>query len=165
MCRLPARARVPLPPGLHVRDARPEDAPALHALYHAAYAPGQDPHRPPTMGLKDTVDDVRAYIEEGGVLVAEDEQGRLVATVMLRSMANVRRLAVAPERAGSGLGAAMLEAGLERAKTDGFAWAFLDTMPEHPWLPKFYASRGFEERSVETLTDGTKWLVFRKRLL
>ena len=144
---------------LRVRDARPEDAEKLHALLHAAYKDRGD-DRP----LTDSVERVRADIEEGLVLVAEDAGGRLVASVMLRRVANIRRLAVAPEAKGAGLGAQMLEAAVERARADGFTYAMLDTIPTHPWLPEFYRKHGFEERCLETFPDGNDWLQFRRRL-
>lgn len=166
-------------PALRVRDARPEDADALHALYHAAYAvhalnasadasgpqhAAEDAHRPPQAALKDSVDDVRAYIEEGLVLVAEDDEGRLVGSIMLRRVANLRRLAVAPEEKGRGLGGELLEAAMSRAKEEGMTVAMLDTFPTHPWLPKFYRGHGFEERCLETFPDGMQWMQFRKQI-
>lgn len=144
---------------LRVREARPEDAEELHALLHAAYRDRGD-ERP----LRDSVERVRADIEEGLVLVAEDDAGRLVASVMLRRVANIRRLAVAPDAKGAGLGARMLEAAVDRARDDGFAYAMLDTIPTHPWLPEFYRKHGFEERCLEKFPDGNDWLQFRKRL-
>src|SRR5688500_11063190 len=123
---------------LRVRDARPEDAEELHALLHSAYQDRGD-DRP----LTDSVERVRADIEEGLVLVAEDAGGRLVASVMLRRVANIRRLAVAPDAKGAGLGAQMLEAAVDRAREDGFGYAMLDTIPTHPWLPEFYRKHGF----------------------
>lgn len=149
---------------VRLRDARPDDAEALHRLYHAAYAAGEDPHRPPETALADTVDDVRAFIEEGLVLVAEDDAGRLVGSIHLRSVVNLRRLAVAPDIKRQGLAGQLLEASLERAKKDGFAWAMLDTIPTHPWLPKFYRKHGFVERCLEKFPNGIDWLQFRKRL-
>lgn len=144
---------------IRVRDARPEDAEALHALLHAAYEDrGED--RP----LVDTVDRVRADIEEGLVLVAEDTSGRLVASVMLRRVANVRRLAVAPTRKGEGLGGRMLDAAVARAETEGMTFAMLDTIPTHPWLPDFYRRHGFEDRCIERFPDGNDWLQLRRRL-
>lgn len=145
-------------PGLRVREARPEDADELHALLHAAYA--ERAERP----LADTLETTRAHIREGLVLVAEDEAGRLVATVHLRKVVNIRRLAVLPAAKRRGLGGEMLEAAMERARADGFAWAMLDTIPTHPWLPDFYRAHGFEERCVERFPDGLEWVQFRKRL-
>lgn len=147
-----------------VREARPEDAPALHALYHAAYSVHHDPHRPPLMALRDSVEDVRAYIEEGDVLVAEDAAGRLVASVHARAVVNLRRLAVAPDAKRQGLGAMMLAAGEAHARGAGARWAVLDTLPEHPWLPDFYRAQGYQDRSIETFPDGSRWRQLRKRL-
>lgn len=159
------RARgVTLPPGIRVREARAEDAEALHRLYHEAYAPHQDPHRPPIAALKDTLDDVRAYIRDSTVLVAEDEAGRIVATVAIRSIANLRRLAVAPSAKGNGLGASMLEAAVERAQAEGFEQAMLDTFATHPWLPGFYERHEFQRRGIERMEDGTEWIVYRRKL-
>ncbi|HEX2022346.1 MAG TPA: GNAT family N-acetyltransferase [Candidatus Thermoplasmatota archaeon] len=153
-----------LPPGVRVRDARPEDAEAILALYKASYSMHADPHRPPTAGLRDTIDDVRAYLRDMEVLVAEDGAGRVVGTVGVRSVANVRRLAVDPGRAGGGLGGALLEAAVARAKARGFEVAMLDTYAGHPWLPGFYRRHGFEDRSVERFPDGSEWLQLRRRL-
>lgn len=153
-----------LPQGVRVRVARPEDAEALHRLYHEAYALHQDPHRPPVAALKDTVEDVRAYVRDSTVLVAEDEAGNLVASVAIRSVANVRRLAVAPHRKGEGLGGALLEAAVERARADGFEVAELDTFATHPWLPPFYERHGFQRRGVLRLDEGTEWVEYRRRL-
>lgn len=156
---LKPRRRVRAPMSLRVRDARPEDAEELHALLHAAYR-DRGEERP----LTDTVERVRADINEGLVLVAEDDAGRLVASVMLRRIVNVRRLAVAPHRKGERLGARMLAAAEERARAEGFAWSMLDTIPTHPWLPDFYRKSGYEERCVERFPDGNDWVQFRKRL-
>ena len=148
---------------LRVRDARPEDAEEIHALLHAAYQDREDASesgRP----LTDSVERVRADIEEGLVLVAEDAGGRLVASVMLRRVANIRRLAVAPERKGEGLGGEMLEAAIERAQREGMSVAMLDTIPTHPWLPDFYRKHGFEARCVERFPDGKDWLQFRRKI-
>lgn len=147
-----------------MREARAEDAEALHRLYHEAYAPHQDPHRPPIAALKDTLDDVRAYIRDSTVLVAEDASGRIVATVALRRIANLRRLAVAPDVKGTGLGACMLETAVARARSEGFEQAMLDTFATHPWLPSFYERHAFQRRGVERMEDGTEWLVFRRKL-
>jgi len=159
------RGRRPLvTPASRIRDARAEDAEALHALYHAAYGADEDADRPPQVALRDSLDDVRASIAEGIVLVAEDPSGALVGSVMLRRVANLRRLAVSPEAKRRGLGGELLEAALSRAKDEGMSVAMLDTIPTHPWLPDFYRAHGFEERCVETYPSGVEWLQLRRAL-
>lgn len=153
-----------IPPGHKVRDARAEDAEEILRLYHAAYSVHSDPHRAKIAALKDTIDDVRAYLRDSRVMVLEDEGGRIVATVALRRIANVRRLAVAPDLKGDGLGAAMLEAAVEAAREEGFEIAMLDTFEGHPWLPDFYRRHGFTDRCVEHFPDGTVWRQFRRAL-
>jgi GNAT superfamily N-acetyltransferase len=156
---------VPLPPGLRLRRATRDDAPALLALYRAAYSVHEDPHRPPTGGLKDSLEDVRGYVEREVVLVAVHEAtGALVASVALRRIANVRRLAVAPDRKGQGVGAAMLEAAADEARAEGFDLAMLTTFDAHPWLPAFYERHGFEAYSVERSKDGNVWRQMRRWL-
>jgi len=153
------------PPGVRLRDATPADAEAIHALYHEAYSPQEDPFRAQAgIPLRDTVEDVRGYTREHAVLLAEDAEGTLLATAHLRALANVRRLAVRPGRKGAKLGSLMLDAALERAKADGFDHAELDTFERHPWLAPFYRRHGFVERGVEVMPDGTRWLVMRRRL-
>lgn len=151
------------PPIVHLRDARPADGPDLLALYHEAYALHADPHRAPVAALRDTLADVEGYLREGPVLVAEDD-GALVGSVALRPIANVRRLAVRPALQRRGLASQLLEAAVERARRERFAWAMLDTFEGHPWLPGFYAGRGFTPRSIEHFPDGTRWVQFRRKL-
>ena len=151
-------------PAPRIRDARPEDAAALHALYHAAYAGREAEHATPHAALADSLEDVRGFLDEGIVLVAEDDAGAMVGSVMLRRVANLRRLAVAPDRKGQGLGGALLDAAMARARKEGMTVAMLDTIPTHPWLPDFYRRHGFADRCVETFPDGARWLQLRRDL-
>src|SRR5581483_5339238 len=112
--------------------------------------------------LPDTVEDVRAFLRERALLVAEDEGG-LVASAQVRAIANVRRVAVHPRAKGQGLGGVMVDAALDRARRERFDFAELDTQADHPWLPGFYRRHGFVERGVETLSDGSRWLVMRQK--
>lgn len=157
-------ARMTFPPGVRVRIATEQDTVALHALYHAAYSVHADEHRPRTGGLKDSIEDVRGYVREQTVLLAEDADGQALATVTLKPIANLRRLAVAPHAKGAGLGSAMLEAGVEQARADGFGVAMLTTLEAHPWLSAFYARHGFEAYSVDKTADGNVWRQMRRRV-
>lgn len=105
----------PRPPP-QVREARPEDAEALHRLYRAAYAPHEDPHRPPVAGLRDTVEDVRK---------------------------------------GEGIGAAMLEMAVARARDDGFEVAMLDTSPRTRGSPASTSGTGSSGGAWSGSTTGT----------
>ena len=154
-----------LPPGWTLRDATSADAEALLSLYRAAYAPGQDPHRDRAgKPLLDSLHDVRGFLAERAVLVAEDSDGRLAGSAALRAIANIRRVAVHPDHKKKGVAGALVDAVVERARREKFDHAELDTQAEHPWLPSFYARHGFVERGVETMTDGSRWLVMRQRL-
>lgn len=140
-----------------IRRARAEDAEEIRSLLERAYA-GRDPP------LKDTLDDVRAYLRQDEVYV-DEEDGRIVGTVSLRPIANVRCLAVDPEARREGVGARLLERAVERAREDGYTFAELGTAAAHPWLSGFYARHGFEERgTLRVEGDPTEWRVMRRKL-
>ena len=149
---------------MRIREATLADAEEILALYQAAYSVHNDPHRPPYAALRDTLDDVRAYVRDSRVLVALDDAGRIVGTVATRRLANVRRLAVAPDAKENGIGGALLEAAVECAAKDGFEFAELDTLSGHPWLPQFYMRHRFHERGVMRMKDGTEWINLRRKL-
>jgi len=95
-----------------------------------------------------------ARIEAGGLLVAV-EGATIAGFVMFRSVetyAYVEQLDVLPAFAGRRIGAALLDAVAERAKTEGLAGLSLSTFREVPWNAPYYRRLGFVE--VETLTPG-----------
>ena len=152
------------PESVRIRDAMPEDAEAILQLYHEAYSVHNDPHRSPLAALKDTLDDVRHYLRHQRILVAEAPDGAIVATVAIRSIANIRRLAVSPQHKGSGLGGHLLEAAVDAARASGHEQAMLDTFHDHPWLPAFYERHGFAYRCTEDYPDGSRWRQYRREL-
>lgn len=153
-----------LPPGLRLRLASHQDAPALLALLARAYSREADPHRDPRLVAPDTLEGVRASLASDEVLVAEDGTGRLVGTVALRGAAHIRRLAVAPDAMGRGVGGALLEAAVARAAAAGVEAVELTTQEGHPWLTGFYRRHGFVDVATEETPDGARWRRLRRAL-
>jgi GNAT superfamily N-acetyltransferase len=59
--------------------------------------------------------------------------------------AHLEQISVHPDSAGRGIGRALLEAAIDRARSLGFASMTLCTFAEVPFNAPFYASCGFEE--------------------
>ena len=106
---------------------------------------------------------------EGEVLVAEDG-GRLLGTIMFEPWsprseiargadeAEVRAFAVAPQARGRGVGRALVNALVERAREEGVSRLLLSTQPQMLSAQYVYRARGFvrvPERDWSTLPDVT----------
>ncbi len=62
--------------------------------------------------------------------------------------AHLEQLSVSPEHAGRGIGRALLRAGCEWARANGYDEITLATYRDIPWNGPFYASEGFVEREI-----------------
>jgi putative acetyltransferase len=122
-----------------LREERPSDADAVHAITRAAF------------GQPDEADLVRRLWRDGDVeisLVAEDA-GRLLGHVLLSRMtAPFRALAlapvsVAPERQNAGIGSNLIRAAVARARDGG--WMAIFVLGD----PAYYTRFGFDVRLAE----------------
>jgi len=113
------------------RWARPADAEAVHRLVEYYADRG--------LLLPRTPEEIRAHISRFLVLI---ERGELVGCVALESygsdLAEIRSLAVAPERRGHGLGAELLRAALDAARRRKIARVFAVTH-----APEIFGRQGF----------------------
>jgi len=130
---------------LTVREATPEDAAALAAVYRSAYARNRELGFP-AKAESATAADIRELIAEAWLSVAVD--GEPVGGVRLEPTGDDRvkisRLAVRAERKGEGIGTALLDRAERAIRERGYGTAWLTTPPEHPFLADFYRDRGYE---------------------
>ena len=110
-----------------------------------------------------------AYAPPGGaLLLARDATGQAVGCVALRptekaGCAEIKRLYIAPEGRGAGLGRALVEAILQEARSRGYAEVRLDTLPEMSAAIALYRALGFEPIApyYDTPVAGTLFLARR----
>ena len=79
------------------------------------------------------------------VLVAGDPPVGLCRIDGIAGGAHLEQLSVHPERAGRGLGRALLRSGCDWAAAHGYLEITLATYRDVPWNGPFYASEGFVE--------------------
>ena len=128
-----------------LREATPTDADALAAAYRSAYAENRDLGFPAKAGSADA-STVREWIREQQVFVAETNEG-VVGGVRLATgdeAATISRLGVRERWKGEGIGSRLLERAEAAAREAGHATVRLTTPDEHPFLPEFYHSHGYE---------------------
>lgn len=132
-------------PDQRIREATPEDADALAAVYRSAYARNRELGFP-AKAESATTANVREWIEEAWLYVAVD--GDPVGGVRLDptddDRVKISRLAVRAERKGEGIGTALLDRAERVVRERGYGTARLTTPPEHPFLADFYRDRGYE---------------------
>lgn len=91
-----------------------------------------------------------AYRPPSGTLLLAEQAGEFVGCVALRPLeaprvAELKRLYVRPGARGAGVGAALTEAALGRAREAGYACIRLDTLPTMAAAQALYRRLGFHE--------------------
>lgn len=134
-----------------VRAATPHEFAEIGQLLVAAYEPGGLPHDEP---YREALRDTAARADDAEVWVAE-VAGRAVGTVTWAGHgsgqreiarggeAEFRMLGVAPDRQGQGIGRALLDAVIERARRDGYAALVLCSDAWMVGAHRLYESAGF----------------------
>jgi ribosomal protein S18 acetylase RimI-like enzyme/predicted nuclease with RNAse H fold len=135
-----------------IRDAVEGDEPALRRLEATTWSPRSSPGPPP-----DPERPILARYGAGNVLVAE-AGGALVGSLLLgpwtelessRHVLEVKGLAVDPAHQGEGVGGALLDAALARAREREARRLVLRVLSSNPAARHLYASRGL-------LVEGTR---------
>jgi ribosomal protein S18 acetylase RimI-like enzyme len=105
----------------------------------------------------------------GALLLARDDNGKPVGCVGLRPIepdgcCEMKRLYVAPEGRGSGLGKQLVDTMIAEARRIGYREMVLDTLPSMTAAIALYRSAGFEDTApyYETPVAGT---IFMRRAL
>jgi predicted N-acetyltransferase YhbS len=132
---------------IRIRTATPDDRPAMISVINAAFAIE-------TFLEGTRTDDVRltGMMETGSFLVAEDDAGRIIASVYVEirgTRGYIGMLAVDPAVQGKGLGRAMVEAAEDHCRRLGCVAMDLTVLSLRPDLPPRYRKLGYVESGTE----------------
>jgi amino-acid N-acetyltransferase len=126
---------------VRIRRAKIPDAAAIHALVAHYAAQG--------LLLPRAAEEIRANI---GHFIVQDDGGRVVSCLSLESyggdLAEIRSIAVSPEKQGRGLGARLIASALAEARRRGIARVFAVTH-----APLFFERQGFAASARQSLTE------------
>ena len=139
---------------MEIREARPDEFAVVGELVVEAY----DVIDPIGLGeYADELRDVGGRVESADVLVAADDDGTLLGAVTYvpgpgsptaefteADAAGIRMLAVAPTAQGRGVGKALVEACLERARAAGKSQVILHTTDWMTSAHRLYERLGFD---------------------
>jgi len=156
---------------IHIRPARtPDDITAAAELFRA-YADWLDID----LSYQDFEAELAALPgkyapPEGEILLARDGQGKVVGCVGLRpiepeGVCEMKRLYVAPEGRGLGLGNRLVEAIIQTAERAGYGEMRLDTLPTMKTAIALYERHGFEPMERYYDTPVAETLFFRRKLV
>jgi len=150
-----------------VREIRPDDAGEVMTLQRAAFVQEAliygTPEMPP---LTQTLDEVRSELQENLGCVALDGT-RMVGAVRARlddALLLIGRIAIAPDRAGEGIGTTLLEAVERRGIEAGATEAELFTGSLSEANLRLYERQGYVETERVRGDDGVEQVFLRKRL-
>ena len=151
-----------------IREARPEEYEAAGELCVLAYAAIEGET---DLGYFGELRDVATRAEVVPVLVAAEPDGTLLGTVTYvpgpgpyaeserADEAGFRMLAVAPWAQGRGVGRALVEACIARARSDGRTGLVILTRPSMHAAHKLYESLGFDRnRAGDFEFEPGEWL-------
>jgi len=163
---------------VEIREVRPEEYPEAGRVTALAYlefvppGPGWDDWQ----GYLSEIGDVAGRVDRTVVLAAV-EGGRILGTATIEvdrtlgdddvelpsDAASLRMLGVNPEARGKGVGRALVEACIERARAAGKRTMLLRTVGRMVAAQRLYASMGFERDPDRDLSfeDGGGLLAFR----
>jgi len=133
--------------GIRVRLVSDVDRPRLIALVNAAFAIETF-----LEGTRTDAECLKAMMDKGEVLVAEDAEGELAACVYTEARGArgyLGMLAVAPARQCSGLGRLMIAAGEEHLLRRGCEAVDITVLSLRPELPPIYRRLGYVETGTE----------------
>lgn len=130
-----------------VRAAAPEEAAAIVAVVHAAFAEYRGRLRPESAALSETAEMVAGQITAHGGFVAEAD-GRIVGAVLYKVKPDAiyfGRLAVPPAMRGRGIARLLLAAVEDEARRRGRARVTLSVRIALPENQAFFVCNGYRE--------------------
>jgi ribosomal protein S18 acetylase RimI-like enzyme len=132
---------------LHFRAATADDRPRLIAMINAAFAIETF-----LEGTRTDETRLTSMMEKGEILIAENEEGELLASIYSERRDNrgyLGMLAVNPAHQRSGLGQHMLVAAEGRFRAQGCEAVDITVLSLRPELPPIYRRFGFIETGTE----------------
>jgi len=137
-----------MPEAVSVRDATKADMPRVRALIEE-YCRWIDMDLA-FQEIEPELDHLPGdYAPPSGALLVGVVNGQVAALVAYRrfaeGIAEMKRLYVAPEVRGLGVGRALITALLERARASGYRTMYLDTLPTMGDAQRLYESLGFRD--------------------
>lgn len=133
--------------GRLLRPLRPEDAAAVLAVIHAAFAAQEVATVPPSGALRETTGSIGAAIAAGGGAGIE-EDGRLVAVVLWKEAEGglyFGRMGVLPARRGLGLARALIAAAEAEARRRGVGRVHVGVRLSLPGNRRLFEACGYRE--------------------
>ncbi len=134
-------------PALRVRLATPADRPRLVELINSAFAIERF-----IEGTRTSDDDLTGLMAKGSFLIAEDNAGRLLASVYVErrgARGYLGMLSVAPAHQGNGLSRHVVEAAEEHLREQGCEAVDITVLSLRPELLPIYRRFGYEEIGTE----------------
>jgi|ERR1035437_5058020 ribosomal protein S18 acetylase RimI-like enzyme len=132
---------------ISIRRATPVDHPRLIPLINSAFSVETF-----LQGPRTDQDRLAASMEKGTILMAEDDNGLLLASVYTElrgARGYLGMLAVDPAHQRSGLGRRMIEAAEEHLRRHGCQAVDITVLSLRPELPPLYRKYGFIETGTE----------------
>lgn len=141
-----------LPAGFSIREPRGGDLAALHGIEARATALLAAHGHPALADIETSMEDLAAFLRSGTTFVAVDAADEPRGFAVARDIGDLYwlgELSVDPALGRRGIGSALLDAVVERAR-----WAFhsavgLSTFRDVPFNAPFYARRGFLEVGLD----------------
>ena len=143
---------------MHVRRSTPEDAPELARLCWAyrdllqqrtaAFPDILETYYAKTDYAK-LIDDLpRIHARPGGAILLAEHEGKVIGCGMYYGLSQsgtceIKRVYVDPDARGLGAGRALMQAGIEGARADGYRRMVLDTMVDLTEAISLYEQIGF----------------------
>jgi ribosomal protein S18 acetylase RimI-like enzyme len=134
-------------PSFHIRPARDADRPALIPLINSAFSVETFLEGPRTDEER-----LRAAMEKGTLFLAEDSEGRLVASIyteLRERRGYLGMLAVDPQHQRTGLGRRMMETASDHFRHLGCDALEITVLSPRPELLPIYRRLGFVETGTE----------------
>jgi predicted N-acetyltransferase YhbS len=135
------------PNQIHFREAAATDRPRLIQMINAAFSVETF-----IEGTRTDDERLAAMMAKGSILVAEDGDGRMLASIYNERRGTrgyLGQLAVDPAHQGKGLGRRMVEAAEERFRERGCEAVDITVLSMRPELPPIYRRFGYVETGTE----------------